>query len=88
MRLKRVIRVGSDRKREGVGVAEGRIGRKGVMEDAKETEVAGRGTAAGRDGGRESRRAREGGIRGILSRAAGLLETKNGKCLETRTRAE
>ena len=69
MRLKRVRRLGSDRNREDVGVAEGSMGLNGVRDEAKETEVAARGTAVERVGGRESRRASEGGIRGILSRS-------------------
>ena len=72
MRLKRVRRLGSDRNREDVGVAEGSMGLNGVRDEAKETEVAARGTAVERVGGRESRRASEGGIRGILSRSIGL----------------
>ena len=67
MMLKRVKRVGNERSSEEDGVAEGRMGLKGVREEAKETEDVARAAAVGRVGGRESKRASEGGIRGIAT---------------------
>ena len=89
MRLKRVISVGKDRRRDDVGVAEGRIGLKGVRDEAKETEVAARGTAAPRrDGGRESRRASEGGIRGMFASCRRDVRNRELRGSKVLTRAE
>ncbi len=66
--LKRERRLGRARSREDVGNVEGRMGLRGTRDDANELEDVARGTtAAGRTGGRESSRASEGGIRGIVS---------------------
>ena len=67
--LKRVASEGSASRSEDVGVAEATMGRNGTSEEANEVEVATRGTAAGRTGGRERRRASEGGTRGMLQRS-------------------
>ena len=85
--LKRVRRLGSDCSREDVGLAEGSMGLNGVRDETKETEVAARGTAVERVGGRESRRASEGGIRGILSRSVRLpLSTRVWRVMKTHSR--
>lgn len=67
MGLKRAASEGSARRRDDVGVAEGIMGRKEMVDAANAFEDTARGTTAGRTGGRERRRVSEGGIRGMAA---------------------